>query len=1036
MKRDEVSPAGADSDQGATTPPQPGHAQDGSPTAGERPFGLRRSAAASAVAVSRPRMRSDLRFVHEDPGSDDVPRLPGLLRIIDLRNERKFDFTAQEHFLCREADGTATPEELQLRLGTLTDSPLTAAQVAKFFRRLNILGLLEPEEVAPAAAAPRFRGRAPRPSGPAPTGQRAAPDGVARTPASKLTLVGAEAPVKPAAPAGPDTGAPSAATAAALESGTRPDTPEIDASEPDAASPDAGAAPTRRFTPRKPATNLDPLDEDNDFADLFGAGAAGFGGAEGEGRFGGRMRPGMGGMGGGMGGAMGGMAGMGGMGGMGGAMGGMGAGMMGMRGRPMQDAREQELGPTQFPLFNPDLLFRVLYFTFWPLKFLLWTMLPISAFAGLTLIQKMPEISVDLARIMASSDLIVRLLVGLIVVNLGSRIAQGVAITAQGGRVRSLGINLLMGFSPRVYIDDSAIEQMDRRGQMWAHGAPLLFRLSLFVFGLLFWAVSRESGGAMPQMALTVAQFGLIMFALTAWPLFPAEGMRFMGAALGEPKIMIRSLMAARGLFLTGHLPPMIRREEAWPLALFAVGTIVTSVVLLGVMAIFILMGLQQSLGGLGVSLFLGLMAISTLWFIATARFNRRKLKGRGMGGGMGAMARPRSGPAMAAGMAVGGARTLRGPDQPQADANHPPARQGFAATTAPARVLPKTDVEKLPNRARVVWSLILCAVLVAAFLPYRYEAGGEVEILPAARGTAVARTDGEIVEVYVAQGDRVTAGTPLVRLSDWDQLSDVAVREARLAGARATLAKLEAGAQPEEIDVARAKLARSEATAAYRKAEVERARSLVASETASAVTLEKAEADYATAVADVEADKAMLALTLAGATEEELEIARADVDRQERELAYERDELQRTRILAPMDGTVVTGDLHLRVGDYLKVGDAFLEIEQTDVVTATIAIPEADIAFIKPGQPVRLRAASQSDMEVTGEIRQVAPVAEDAGYGRIVRATAVFPNPDGLLRSSMTGWAKIEGDEMLAWQAYLRTIVRFVKIDVWSWIP
>jgi len=41
-----------------------------------------------------------------------------------------------------------------------------------------------------------------------------------------------------------------------------------------------------------------------------------------------------------------------------------------------------------------------------------------------------------------------------------------------------------------------------------------------------------------------------------------------------------------------------------------------------------------------------------------------------------------------------------------------------------------------------------------------------------------------------------------------------------------------------------------------------------------------------------------------------------------------------------------VTGDLHLRVGDYLKIGDAFLEIEQTDVVTATIAIPEADTRF------------------------------------------------------------------------------------------
>lgn len=160
--------------------------------------------------------------------------------------------------------------------------------------------------------------------------------------------------------------------------------------------------------------------------------------------------------------------------------------------------------------------------------------------------------------------------------------------------------------------------------------------------------------------------------------------------------------------------------------------------------------------------------------------------------------------------------------------------------------------------------------MLVTAFLSYRHEAGGQVGILPAASGTAVARTDGEIIEVYVDQSDRVTQGTSLVRLSDWDQLSNVSNSQALLAGTRATLEKLEVGAQSEEIDVSRAKLFRSEATAVYKKADVERARSLVASQTASPATPEKAEAEYATATADVEADKAGLALMLAGATAEE----------------------------------------------------------------------------------------------------------------------------------------------------------------------
>lgn len=110
---------------------------------------------------------------------------------------------------------------------------------------------------------------------------------------------------------------------------------------------------------------------------------------------------------------------------------------------------------------------------------------------------------------------------------------------------------------------------------------------------------------------------------------------------------------------------------------------------------------------------------------------------------------------------------------------------------------------------------------MVPAFLLYRNEAGGQVGILPAARGTVVARTDGEIVKIYVDHWDRVTQGTSLVRLSECVELSNVSISQALLAGTRATLAKLEAGAQSEEIDVSRAKLFRSEATAVYKKADV-----------------------------------------------------------------------------------------------------------------------------------------------------------------------------------------------------------------------
>lgn len=183
-------------------------------------------------------------------------------------------------------------------------------------------------------------------------------------------------------------------------------------------------------------------------------------------------------------------------------------------------------------------------------------------------------------------------------------------------------------------------------------------------------------------------------------------------------------------------------------------------------------------------------------------------------------------------------------------------------------------------------------------------------------------------------------------------------------------------------------------------------------------------------------AARANLALVEIGATREELEIASAEVDRRARELAFHRDELERTRIVAPIAGAVVTPDLHLKRGAFLREGDLLLEIEQNETVSAIIAVPESDSALVFAGQAVRMRVRGDAGSEVVGTVNRVAPVAEDAGYGRIVSATAIFPNPDGKLRSSMTGHAKIEGVQMRVWEAYLRSITRFVQIEVWSWIP
>jgi multidrug resistance efflux pump len=741
------------------------------------------------------------------------------------------------------------------------------------------------------------------------------------------------------------------------------------------------------------------------------------------------MNPGMG-MGGGMAGGMnpgmpgGMMAAMmrGGM-GRGGMAGGMAPGMMGdmMGGGMAPPVPPSGTGqkPAQMPLFNPGGFLRLLYILFYPLKLILWMILPLVVLAGMSIFENFSAFGADIATVFTDYSSIMRIAIGLFVVNIASRLAQGVAIVAHGGKVKALGLTLMLGILPRFYIDRDGIADLDRRGQLWAHGAPMLARLTLFALGTLIWAITREQGGMLPVIALITAQFSLITFLLVSWPFMLADGTRWLSVLLNEPRLVPRAALAFRHVFLRGRLPPTIQRKDALTLALYAVGAIISISLVIGTLATFLLLYLERSLDGLGVLIYLGIATAFTFWLIALWA----SVKARRPGGANGAAFDK------AAFRQLLGARF--------ADAG-PGAGPETAAATDPAALIAPAPAEEplVSAQAKVIWSVILVALAILAFQPYTYETGGQVEILPTARAQAVARTEGEIIAVTVAEGDIVAAGQLLGHLSSWDQERQVSVTEAQLAAAEANLARLLDHPKPEEVEVARRQVESARASVAYSTIEAERTRELAATGAGSQQAAERAQSLLDADLANLAVAEANLDLVMSGATENDIAIAQAEVDRLSVELAFQRDELERTRIVAPMAGRVVTSNLQLLTGSYLRVGNPLLEIENVDVVNAVIAIPESDIPLVAPGDAVRLKALGQSDTEIIGTVQAIAPAVQQESYGSIVRVTVLFPNPDGILRSGMTGYAKIEGAEMRAWEAYLRSIMRFFQVEVWSWIP
>ncbi len=125
----------------------------------------------------------------------------------------------------------------------------------------------------------------------------------------------------------------------------------------------------------------------------------------------------------------------------------------------------------------------------------------------------------------------------------------------------------------------------------------------------------------------------------------------------------------------------------------------------------------------------------------------------------------------------------------------------------------------------------------------------------------------GRIAEILVEEGDEVVEGQVLVRLDDALLLARQGEAEAAVAAARAELARVEAGARPEEIAAARAALAQAEARRDGARQAMEDARRAL--EDPQELEAQIAEAQTQVALA-----------------EQEVEMARADLN--EAELTYQ----------------------------------------------------------------------------------------------------------------------------------------------------
>ena len=174
----------------------------------------------------------------------------------------------------------------------------------------------------------------------------------------------------------------------------------------------------------------------------------------------------------------------------------------------------------------------------------------------------------------------------------------------------------------------------------------------------------------------------------------------------------------------------------------------------------------------------------------------------------------------------------------------------------------------------------------------------------------------------------------------------------------------------------------------------------------------------------------------LAGYDRVQVAITKARIQQVDAQLALIDKQLARTKLVAPIDGLVVSGDLSQSLGSPIERGDVLFEVAPLESYRVVLKTDERDIVFITTGQKGSLTLAGLPNTQISLTVEKITPVTIAEEGRNYFRIEALMDLQSDLLRPGMGGIAKIEvGRRKLIW-IWSRRLVDWFSLWTWAKLP
>jgi len=163
------------------------------------------------------------------------------------------------------------------------------------------------------------------------------------------------------------------------------------------------------------------------------------------------------------------------------------------------------------------------------------------------------------------------------------------------------------------------------------------------------------------------------------------------------------------------------------------------------------------------------------------------------------------------------------------------------------------------------------------------------------------------------------------------------------------------------------------------------------------------------------------------------VQLARAESDEAQAQLALVRGRLDRAAVTAPFDGVVVRGDLTQQLGAPVEQGKVLFEVAPLDAWRVVLQVDERDVLHVRAGAAGELVLSGLPGERHRITVAKVAPVALAEEGRNAFRVEAEVQGASPLIQPGMEGVGKVEaGERSLAWIAFHR-IFDWMRYTLWS---